>query len=208
MSKILTYLKYEGLHETVRKCLLAVKNRNKASETVFLKCCEADLTPNPKVKLDVFPLTEDRLQDFEKVKFYEYVSGLSYVNHPKRCVLLGYVDGQIAGYEAIEYHIDREIHGLGVLRLEQDEAWAGPAYVKRAFRGKGINKELIKRAILYGQQEYHIHTVYTCINGENVPSIKAAERIGFRKIGSVIFQNGQYTCRLDGEIAHKFSPLA
>ena len=207
MSKLLTYLKYEGLRETIRKCLSSVRNRNKASETVFLKCCEADLTPDPKVKLDVVPLTEERLKDFESIRFFDHISGRDYMDQDHGSIFLGYADGELVAYAAAEYDKRKEIHGLGFFHLERDEAWLGPVYVKRAYRGKGVNREMLKRAMEKAEKKNHIRCFYTCINRENTASRKSFLHTGFREQGHVTCRNGQYTCRLEEEIAHKFSPI-
>lgn len=205
MGKLLTYLKYEGLRETIRKCFLTVKNRNKVSETVFFKYCKADLAHDPKARLEVVFLTEERLPDFETIRFFDHISGRDYIAQPHGNIFLGYLNDELVAYAVTEYGKRKEIHGLGFFQLEQNEAWLGPVYVKRAYRGKGINREMLKRVIEATVKQGYIHSFYTCINQENVASIKSFSYAGFQKKGVILCQNGQYTCRLDEKIVHKFS---
>lgn len=207
MGKLLTYLKYEGLRGTLKKCISTVKDRNKASETVFLRCCEADLSPDPRVNLDVLPLTEERLGDFESIRFFDHISGQDYIGQDHGDIFLGYLDGELVAYAATEFDKRKVIHGLGFFHLAKDEAWVGPVYVKRSFRGKGINREMLKRAMEKAEKKNHIRCFYTCINRENTASRKSFLHTGFREQGHVTCRNGQYTCRLEEEIAHKFSPI-
>lgn len=208
MSKLLTYLKYEGIGETLRKCISAVfgKGKNtKETSTVFLSCGEFDIKSNPDLNLEPVVMTPERVEDFEKVRFFDHVSAASYLNAPSRKILLGYVNGEIVSYAAMEYGVKKEIHGFGWFQLDKDEAWIGPVYVKRSVRGKGINKEMIRSAMALLTRDAHIHKIYTCINGGNSKSLHSFKGAGFHTVGEVNCADGQYVCLLDEDVAHKFS---
>lgn len=77
MSKLLTYLKYEGVRATIEKVFLSLKSRE--STTIFLRCETPNELPNiPQIQ--IAPLTQERLADFEKIKFFDHIDGKAYIN--------------------------------------------------------------------------------------------------------------------------------
>lgn len=204
MSKLLTYLKYEGLRETARKCFARVRSRNKQSETVFLKCRSLEMCANQNIKLDVVPLTKEFVEDFESVRFFEHISVYDYTEENHGYILLGYLNGKLVAYAAMEYNKKKEIHGLGFFELDSNEAWLGPVYVKRKYRKKGINSEMLKRTMSIAAKRYGIDCFYTCINKENTSSLKSFSHVGFQKKGSTSCLKGKYTIRLNEDISCKF----
>lgn len=205
MNKFLTYLKYEGIMATVKKVFSYI--RKKESITVFL-CYDAPIKSVKKQPILFDFLRQDNLDSFEKIKFFDHIHGRDYIDSSNSFILLAMMNGETVGYIAMELEKNKEIHGLGHFQLDTQEAWVGPVYVKRAYRGKGINKEMLKQALEIAMNKYHIRCIYTSINQENIASLKSFLHAGFQKKGVILCRNGQYTCRLYEEIAHKFSAPA
>lgn len=182
MSKIVNYLKYEGISATVKKIIHSVKKSD--STTVFFEASDSAFT-GQKEALKVVELKEDILDEFENIKFFEHIVSSDYLNSNSRKLLLGYMGDILVGYVAAEYGVEKEIHGLGKFSLTKEEAWIGPTYVRRKFRGQGISSALIREMMDILQKENNIMHFYTAINAENISSQKAFLKNSFVQFGTV-----------------------
>lgn len=182
MSKIVNYLKYEGISATVKKIVHSVKKSD--SKTVFFEASDSDFT-REKETLRVVGLKEDFLNEFENIKFFEHIVSGDYLNSNSRKLLLGYIGDVLVGYVAAEHGVEKKIHGLGRFSLTAEEAWIGPTWVRREFRGQGISSVLIREMMDILQKENNIMHFYTAINAENISSQKAFVKNSFKELGTV-----------------------
>jgi len=86
----------------------------------------------------------------------------------------------VAFDEAYASELERE------LRIDSGSAYIYDTYTVREYRGLGIAPEVMSEAFshLYVKG---IRRVYTCVPHDNLPSIRAMEKAGFRWIGTVTF---------------------
>lgn len=201
MSKLLTYLKYEGVRATIEKVFLSLKSRE--STTIFLRCETPNELPNiPQIQ--IAPLTQERLADFEKIKFFDHIDGKAYINSPNSLILAAMRDGEVIGYVGAEFAKNKAIHGLGCFQLEAQEAWIGPTYVKKQARGQGISTCLIAEMLCVLRNEKGIQTFFTAINSRNASSIRSFEKNGFKLIGHVRAIEKVLTSDFDTEFNGRF----
>jgi L-amino acid N-acyltransferase YncA len=92
--------------------------------------------------------------------------------------------------------------------MKSDSAFLYGWYTLPPYRGLGILPKALEKAFnyLYGRG---IRKVYTCISHDIFPSLKAADKVGFRKIGAItytkIFKLRLYQC--NGETEEDYSKL-
>ena len=203
MSKIIKYLKEEGVAVTFKKIMDKLFHKSK-SHTVFFRL---ELSPDFKAADDlvVETLNINNKGGFEKIKFWDFVNPDDYIDNSNQSIMLYKDNGQYAAYAAEEHSIDRVIHDLGVFHLNSDEAWIGPVYVCKQWRGQGINGNLISKQLGLLSQ-IGIKYVYTAINSNNSSSIKSFAKNGFLEIGSVD-KNGNVINDPSGILNKSFSYL-
>lgn len=202
MSKLFTYLKYEGIWATIEKVILLLKR--KESATMFLRC----ETPNDSIsipQIQIMPLTVDRLTDFERIKFFDHIDGREYIDSTNSMILLAMRDGQVIGYVGAEYGKGKTIHGLGCFQLGAQEAWVGPTYVRRQARGQGISTSLIAEMLRLLKNEKRILTFFTAINSRNASSIRSFEKNGFSCIGDITVSSMRINNRIDDKEKSKLT---
>jgi len=91
-------------------------------------------------------------------------------------------NGDIIGYNCIQFR--HYTPSWGIYYLGHDEAWIGPAFVKRSYRNMGIHSEITR----YGLERLKnrgFKRVVTSVNSRNTPSIKTFTRIGFNRIATI-----------------------
>lgn len=185
MNKLSIYLHNEGIQQTIRKIFVKIfKSEN--SQTVFFHKridvkCEFPLEEHDET---YFELTESAIPDFEKIKFWDFINAMQYTNNPNEGVLLVKYNEEVIAYAAECHEKERSIHGLGSFQLRAKEAWIGPVYVLKKYRGRGINRRLIIE-VMKRMRAYGITDFYTSINSNNPSSIKSFQNAGFTEIGRV-----------------------
>lgn len=205
MGKLLAYLKYEGIKKTASRCVQSIINKNKASETVFLRYSGPfDMVQDSKKDLNIVLLTKERMKEFDDIRFFHHISGNQYIGQNHGIIALGYLRGQLVAYAAGEYHKRKEIHGLGFFQLDSDEAWVGPVYVKREYRGQGINRKLVRWVMALLMKEKQITCFYTCINKKNTSSLNSFLKIGFIEQGAIVVSKSKYRSSLEKQVKQKF----
>jgi len=94
------------------------------------------------------------------------------------------------------------------LRIDPDSAYIYDTYTVPEYRGLGIAPKVMEKAFSY-LYERGIRKVYVCIRHNNFPSLRAAQKEGFRKIGSItytrIFMLRLYRCK--GETKEDYNKL-
>jgi GNAT superfamily N-acetyltransferase len=91
---------------------------------------------------------------------------------------------ELCGCGWVHIGVPHSVPGLGVVRMESDEAWAGPLYVSRAHQHKALGKALIA-LLLREASRQGINSVLTGVNSRNLPSLCAFTRQGFRVVARV-----------------------
>ena len=204
MSKVLNYLKYEGFKTTGEKVIHLLKRCD--AITAFFEASFSDYKGRVE-QLRMIELQEELVQEFEKIKFYEHILSKDYINRKDRKLLLGYIGDILVGYVAAECEIEKKIYGLGLFSLSMKEAWIGPVYVRRKYRGRGISPVLIKEMMTILQNDGIIH-FYTAINEENLSSQSAFKKNGYRKFGTITVQERRNKKIINGlKLSEKFREL-
>ncbi|MBO0342837.1 MAG: GNAT family N-acetyltransferase [Bacteroidota bacterium] len=96
------------------------------------------------------------------------------IQDPKAHVVVAEVDEKIvaSGYaipKRARHYLDHELY-----------AYLGFMYTDEDFRGKGINAQIVDELKQWSQQEGYKEIRLTVYN-ENLPAIKAYEKVGFKK---------------------------
>lgn len=181
MNKFLVYCKSDGLGNATRFFLKTVFSKvyNK-SHTLFYS-----FEGNPKyTESGLYEIREINEEECDKMSFarLKLLATHKWFKAGARCFVAQ--DGELpfafAWLQKHEYHI----HAAGSFVLDENEYWLGPAFVDKAYRGKGTQKDLIVHRLLsvpVSQSKY-----YTSSNINNIPSKKSLERIGFKQMGEVI----------------------
>jgi len=115
-------------------------------------------------------------------------------NHP---VLAGEIDNKVIGWASLTRWSDR---------CAYDKTSEISVYVDKAFRGKGIGKQLLEQLVLQGEKN-GTHYMLARITQGNEASIHIHELFGFRHVGvmkEVGFKFGKF---LDVHLMEKVFPL-
>ena len=185
MNKLIIYLRNEGILQTIKKAFVKVF-RSENSQTIFFhRRIDVDCKILQEEHDESYSeLTEETIPQFEKIKFWDFINAMQYVNNQNESVLLVKCEGEIIAYAAECHEKERPIHGLGSFQLRAKEAWIGPVYVQKHYRGKGINRRLVTEQ-LQRLRAKGITDFYTSINSNNPSSIKSFQNAGFTEIGRV-----------------------
>lgn len=190
MSKLSTYLKQEGFLATIKKIGSAFSK--KSSTTTFLHC--KNLVPcSNRSAVITKVLDSSNIAQFNRIKFFSHIDGNCYIGSNNQLILLAYLNDVLAGYIAAEWSRCKEIHGLGNFKLNNSEAWVGPVYVCRKYRGLGISSYLIGEIAKHLNDEFCIQTFYTCINSTNYSSLHSFKKNGYKVIGSITVIDSSYS---------------
>lgn len=188
MKVLISYLLSEGLIMTVRKVF--EKIIRKESVTAFLVCREplgaVDLPSNVSFE----ELCAENLAIFEKLKFFQHISGEEILADPQQTAILVKCEGEYAGYAGVQFETHRQIHGLCRFTLREKEAWIGPVYIKKKFRNRGLNRYALQ-FIMDSMKEMGFCAFFTAINSCNHSSMKSFMNCGFSDIGHIISKKGR-----------------
>jgi GNAT superfamily N-acetyltransferase len=72
------------------------------------------------------------------------------------------------------------------IRLSSDSAYLYGAYTVPEYRGLGVAPKVTER-IFYHLKQNGIKKVYACIQSNNFPSLRYAQKVGYLKIGTITF---------------------
>lgn len=177
------YLGSEGVVETIRKVIHKVTQSQ--SDTVFLMCDKLtdSFMQDPEISFE--PLTSENLPEFEKIKFFQYISGEVFLQDPNLNLILAKIGDEYIGYAAIQFNTLRIIHGLCGFDLCQQDVWYGPAYIKRKYRGRGLNRSFVLY-FMNDQKGKGNKRFFTCANADNASCIRSLHRLGFQEIGHIV----------------------
>ena len=197
MHKIFHYLLHEGLFETIKKIFLKVVHHNKSTTIFVQKRFTASETAGLiNNNIQFIELIDETRANFEAIKFWDFVDADFFISNPNASVLLAKMGNEFIGYAAEQHEIDRTIHGLGKFCLKKGEAWIGPVYVTKKYRGKRINHALINEQMKRLANK-KITTFFTCINSNNFASINSFHNAGFIDIGRIERKHGNKRIIID-----------
>lgn len=182
MSRLLNYLKQEGLSATAKRAWNKVFHKND-SQTVFLRAIiSGEINDSHEDSFEI--LENSNRASFERIKFWDFVNAEDFIDNANQSVIMLRDGDNYIAYAAEEHATDRPIHGLGSFLLKSDEGWIGPVFVRKQWRGHGYNRQLLLQQmhILKG---LGVTTVYTAINSQNTASLKSFSSVGFEEIGTV-----------------------
>lgn len=177
MGKILTFIKSDGLDNTMRFMWNAL--RSKIGHTSHTYCLFAD-------RDGILPELGNRI----KYKVISDIETLSAINFPRlklspwkkwlregSCVLIIFEnDVPIAfGWMHFKSHY---VHSVGNFNLGNDMAWLGPYFVHRKYRGKGLQRTAISIGV--SEAPKSITSFITSINFSNIASLHSFEKCGFQ----------------------------
>ena len=198
MSRLKNYLLKEGVLGTVKHTWNKAVFRSK-SKTVFLRMLLTDLSAfDGDGRIE--KLCESNRVAFENIKFWDFLKTEEFIDSNNKSIVMIKQDMHYIGYVAEEHEIDREIHGLGLFMLGENEGWIGPAYVCRKWRKQGYNKKMIIHQLSQLKSK-SISAAYTAINSMNTASLNSFMSIGFETIGEVN-DSGDIICDPEG-ILHR-----
>lgn len=183
MSTLVRYLRQEGVVDTAKR-ILSKFLFGSASTTIFLRAEYPMCDPHVFAVADVEVLMSSNRVDFDSIKFWDFVRTDDYINNEHQSVLLLKMKDEYVAYAAEEHGKKKDIHGLGSFLLEERQAWIGPVYVTKKWRGNGINRFLVLKQM----QRLHamgINEVFTSINSQNTSSLKSFKKAGFAEVGQV-----------------------
>ena len=190
--RLLDYIKREGLRATAAKVSDRIDARRggRAAETVFL-CRENHGLPMLAVpeNFRIRPIEEPDLPEYEKFKFFPHIDPHAYVSGEKDGAIGCFDGSKLVGYVCYEREKRKSICGTGDFVLAKGEAWVGPCYVDRAYRGKGLNRTLVAKAA-DGLESKGITRLFTSINGANASSLASFKKMGFREFARYSSRNG------------------
>lgn len=175
--RLIDYFVREGFIGTVRRCVnrISAKLGSPSSITTFLIFDRSAFTVDCPQNIEIRMLSKDNLDAFDVFNFYPHISGRDYLGREDRGIVVGLMGEEMIGYVCFETGGLKHVFGLCDFKLEQNEAWIGPCYVDRNFRGKGINGALISRAILFSNAV----RCFTAINAMNKASLASFKKVGF-----------------------------
>ena len=190
MKMLISYLLSEGPIKTVQKVF--EKIMHKVSVTVFLVCRDSRDTVDFRSDISFEELCAENLSIFEKLKFFQHISGEEILADPQQTAILVKCEGEYAGYAGVQFETRRQIHGLCRFTLREKEAWIGPVYIKRKFRNRGLNRYALQ-FIMDSMKEMGFCAFFTAINSSNHSSMKSFMNCGFSDIGHIISKKGRVT---------------
>ncbi|MCI7263498.1 MAG: GNAT family N-acetyltransferase [Otoolea sp.] len=107
-------------------------------------------------------------------------------NRENRPMIVAEEDGEAVGFACLsEYRVYEAYNATAELSV----------YVDHRYRHRGIGEQLMRRVIELAKQNGKIHVIISVITGDNVPSIRLHEKLGFSYGGishEVGFKFGAY----------------
>lgn len=107
-------------------------------------------------------------------------------NRENRPMIVAEEDGEAVGFACLsEYRVYEAYNATAELSV----------YVDHRYRHRGIGEQLMRRVIDLAKQNGKIHVIISVITGDNVPSIRLHEKLGFSYGGishEVGFKFGAY----------------
>jgi len=195
IRKALVFSRTDGLANTTRYACQAVRNMFglRTSVTLFMRCMFSE-------RQQILPSDEvpelERIDGSNVLRKYtcerlEFVPFDRWLNSGSICYIHR-SHNSIVGYcwaHPSTYRVSRR---LGQFTLKDHEAWIGPIFIDKRYRGQGIAGPLVNFA-LADQMHTGMTTFYTSLNSGNTVSQRLFAKHGFEIIGSTHVQGfGRY----------------
>lgn len=177
IKKFFIYLKTDGLLNTLVFTLKSITSLiyNKSVTNIYKrKTCEEDYKNETVIK--EVGANEIESMDFSRLKLLDWKKWLENKSH----IYVAYIGNEPVGYAWIHYHSYHfaDKYNFGI---EENEVWIGPSFVKKEFRGRGVQKALTQ----YRLSKINNSTVYTSVSSNNIASNKCMKRNDFEFMGTV-----------------------
>lgn len=187
MNKISRYLKEYGLRGILKKIYvkgLFLFGLKKSVTIFFVKVLDSNIAYVDSDHYSIKILTQADIDKFDKMKYFHFIRSKEVVEDPYFMVITINHQERMVGYVILHFGEIHPIYGLGSWKLDEDEAWLGPAFVIKEFRGKGINSLLLNQAAIFSI-ERGSKKIFTCINQSNASSRRSFEKNDYRPIGTI-----------------------
>ncbi|TCK93140.1 acetyltransferase (GNAT) family protein [Natranaerovirga hydrolytica] len=188
MRKLKAYLSDNGIGKTLNRIFyrISIMIGLRKSKTYILKVDFQNYQANESnlPKYDVELLVDEFLDQFKKVKYYDFLNADELANSKNSGALLAMDSEMIIGFICFHRDVNHTIHSLGHWNLEKNEVWIGPTYVKKEYRNKKVHKLILSKAIKMFSKD-NVKTCYTGINKNNAPSLRSFQNVGFEIAGEV-----------------------
>lgn len=137
--------------------------------------------------VSVTELSVEQIPGLKKINIFKDLDLEEVINSPNHNVLIAEMDGIICGFIIVHFggkEVKHNLNGWLYFKLNQNEAWVGPTYVGKDYRGKGLNTLLLQsvKKLCYDRS---IELIFTSINSENIGSINSFRKNKFISIGSI-----------------------
>ena len=177
IKKFFIYLKSDGFWNALAFTLKSITSViYNTSVTNIYKRSTAKEEYNNEVLIKEVQTADVEKMDFPRLKLLAWRKWLQ----NKSRLFVAYIGNEPAGYAWIHYH-SYHFAGNYNFKIEKDEYWIGPSFVKKEFRGKGLQKALTQ----YRLSQIKNGIVYTSVSNGNIASNKCMKRNDFELIGTV-----------------------
>ena len=193
IKKIFIYLKSDGFVNALKFTLKSVTSMvYNHSLTNIYKTTVGSSEYNGNVDIKEVSLKDAEAMVFPRFELLPFKKWLNNKSH----LYVAYIDGQPVGYSWIHYN-SYHFAGDYNFSIDGNECWFGPSFVKKEFRGQGIQKALTA----YRLSQVKDTTIYTSVSSNNIASNKCMLRSKFELIGTV-----HITTLFGKEIKTKITP--
>ena len=177
IKKFFIYLKSDGLWNALAFTLKSITSLvyNKSVTNIYKRITGEEEYNNEAVIKEVGANEVERM-DFPRLKLLAWRKWFE----NKSRLFVAYIGNVPAGYAWIHYH-SYHFAGKYNFKIEENEVWIGPSFVKKEFRGKGLQKALTQ----YRLSKINNCTVYTSVSSNNIASNRCMKRNDFEFMGTV-----------------------
>lgn len=177
IKKFFIYIKSDGIANAVNFTFKSLTSLiyNKSITNIYKTEVDSCKYTN-KIEIKEVFIEEAENMHFPRFELLPYKKWLNDKSH----LYVAYIDGQAVGYAWLHYnsyHFTRKYNFL----INKNECWFGPSFVKKDFRGQGIQKALTA----YRLSQIQAMTIYTSVSNNNIASNKCMIRNNFELIGTV-----------------------
>lgn len=190
MRKAYIFLDSGGAGELLRYSMNCVRQAiYYRSETIYLFLEREMLLQERKpfganIEFKIF----DRSDDIEQLRFprLQLLPYQSWIHNGSEAIV-GFHKGMPISYSWLHYCLAPD----KFVELKSNQCWTGPSFVHKSMRRKGINTAQKFFQLVNAKQRAEIFV--TCVNSNNLPSIKTNLNAGFQKGAVVVRQVGCLT---------------
>ena len=177
IKKFFIYLKSDGLWNALAFTLKSITSLvyNKSVTNIYKRITGEEEYKNKTVIKEV-GVNEVERMDFPRLKLLSWRKWLE----NKSRLYVAYIENEPVGYAWIHYH-SYHFAGKYNFGIEENEVWIGPSFVKKEFRGRGLQKALTQ----YRLSKIKNCTVYTSVSSNNIASNRCMKRNDFEFMGTV-----------------------